>query len=98
MPSQKMHYAFIGVSVVNDDYPLLCDAINEKGLGIAGLNFQGPNHYFPKIEGKKNIASFELMPYLLSNCENTDDVKEILDNANILNISFSANYPAADLH
>ena len=44
-----MHYAFIGVSVVNDDYPLLCDAINEKGLGIAGINFQGPNHYFPKM-------------------------------------------------
>ena len=98
LPTQKSHYAFIGVSVVNDDYPLLCDAINEKGLGIAGLNFQGPNHYFPKMEGKKNITSFELTPYLLSNCETTDDVKEILADASILNVSFSDNLPVADLH
>lgn len=98
MPTQKSHYAFIGVSVVNDNYPLLCDAINEKGLGIAGLNFQGPGYYFPQIKGKKNIASFELIPYLLSNCESTAEVKEILADASISNVSFSSNYPAADLH
>lgn len=38
------------------------------------------------------------MPYLLSNCETTDDVKKILADASILNVSFSEKLPAADLH
>ena len=46
LPTQDTHYAMIGVSVVANDYPLYCDAINEKGLGIAGLNFTGPGKYF----------------------------------------------------
>lgn len=51
-----------------------------------------------QVEGKKNITSFELMPYLLSNCETTDDIKKILADASILNVSFSEKLPAADLH
>ena len=31
------HYAIIGMAYVADNYPLYYDAINEKGLGIAGL-------------------------------------------------------------
>lgn len=37
----KHHYAMIGMAHVADDYPLYYDAVNEKGLGIAGLNFVG---------------------------------------------------------
>ena len=33
------HYAIIGMAYVVDDYPLFYDGINEKGLGMAGLNF-----------------------------------------------------------
>lgn len=51
-----------------------------------------------QVEGKKNITSLESMPYLLSNCETTDDVKKILADASILNVSFSEKLPAADLH
>jgi hypothetical protein len=43
------------------DYPLYYDAVNEKGVGMAGLNFVG-NAYFPEVtEGKENVASFELI-------------------------------------
>ena len=35
-----------------DDYPLYYDAMNEKGLAIAGLNFVGNCQYNEKIEGK----------------------------------------------
>ena len=38
---RKQHYAMIGMAHVADDYPLYYDAINEKGLGMAGLNFSG---------------------------------------------------------
>ena len=44
----------IGVSVVEDNYPLYCDAINEKDLGIAGLDFVGPCKYFSVDKSKNN--------------------------------------------
>ena len=34
-------YALIGMAHVSDGYPLYYDAMNEKGLGMAGLNFVG---------------------------------------------------------
>ena len=39
------HYAIIGMAHVAGDYPLYYDAINEKGLGMAGLNFVGNAAY-----------------------------------------------------
>ena len=35
------HYAILGMACVQNNYPLYYDAINEKGLCIAGLNFVG---------------------------------------------------------
>ena len=40
------HYAMIGVAYVVDNYPLYYDAVNEKGLGMAGLLFAGNAVYF----------------------------------------------------
>lgn len=98
LPAEKNHYAMIGVSVVAENYPLYCDAINEKGLGVAGLNFVGPCKYFPVDDSKKNIASFELIPYLLGNCQTISDVKKKMADANISDESFNPNLPASELH
>ena len=42
MPS---HYAMIGVAHVAEGYPLYYDAVNERGLAMAGLNFVGNAYY-----------------------------------------------------
>ena len=34
-------YAMVGMANVVAEYPLYAEAVNEKGLGIAGLNFPG---------------------------------------------------------
>ena len=34
------HYAMIGMASVMDNYPMYAEAVNEKGLGMAGLNFR----------------------------------------------------------
>ena len=39
------HYAIIGMAHVAQDYPLYYDAMNEKGLCMAGLNFVGNAAY-----------------------------------------------------
>lgn len=92
------HYAMIGMATVMNGYPLYYDAVNEKGLAIAGLNFEGNAHYFDKTEGKDNVTSFEFIPYLLGTCEDVKEVKEKLANMNIISIAFSEEMPPASLH
>ena len=46
------HYAMIGMAHVADGYPLYYDAVNEAGLGMAGLNFVGNAQYAEVQEGK----------------------------------------------
>ena len=52
------HYAIIGMAHVAGDYPLYYDAINEKGVGMAGLNFVGNAVYADVWSGVDNIAQF----------------------------------------
>ena len=41
----EKHYAIIGMAHVAENYPLYYDAVNEAGLGMAGLNFVGNAFY-----------------------------------------------------
>ncbi len=94
----KSHYAIIGVSYVNSNYPLYYDGVNEKGLGMAGLNFPGNADYKEIDETKNNIAPFEFIPYILSKCATIEEVKELLKDINIANINFSDELKASPLH
>ena len=98
MPSINKHYAIIGMAYVALDYPLYYDAINEKGLGMAGLNFPGNANYKEEKSDMDNIAPFEFIPWVLSQCETIDDVKKLLANMNMANINFSDELPASPLH
>lgn len=94
----KSHYAMIGMAYVTDDYPLYHDAVNEKGLGMAGLNFVGNAYYKEKVEGKNNITQFEFIPWILSQCASVEEAKDLLTKINLLNVSYSEQLPVADLH
>lgn len=94
----KSHYAIIGMAHIAENYPLYYDAINEKGLGIAGLNFVGNAVYPEPSEGKISVAQFELIPWVLSLCANVKEAKELLKNAEIVNTAFSDGLPTAQLH
>ena len=98
VPSQEKHYALIGMAAVVEDYPLYFEATNEKGLSMAGLNFPENAFYYKYAEGKENVAPFELIPYLLGNCENIAEVKASLENINVINCSFSDGLPVSPLH
>ena len=50
------HYAIIGMAHIAENYPLYYDAINEKGLGMAGLNFVGNAIYAEEDRNKNNVA------------------------------------------
>lgn len=98
LPEKREHYAIIGMAHVEEDYPLYYDAVNEKGLGMAGLNFVGNAVYGEVREGKENVAVFELIPYILSQCENTEEARELLGKIQITDTRFKEQLPNGRLH
>lgn len=92
------HYAMIGMACVTEDYPLYYEAVNEKGLGMAGLNFVGNAVYRKREEGRDNIAQFELIPWILGQCVSVKEARALLARLNITNIPFSEELPLAQLH
>ena len=70
------HYAIIGMAHVAGDYPLYYDAINEKGLGMAGLNFVGNAVYAEPVSDKENVAQFEFIPWILSQCATLKEARQ----------------------
>ncbi len=94
----KRHYAMYGMCSIIDNYPLFFDACNEKGLAIAALNFVGNAKYNIEIKNTENVATFELIPYILSRCKNVVEALELMKKVNITNIKFSENVDVSQLH
>lgn len=97
-------YAMIGMAHVaasaegEPALPLYYEAVNEKGLGIAGLNFVGSAAYFGPAPGKDNIAQWELIPWLLGQCASLAEAQALLARLNLRNLAFAPALPPAQLH
>ena len=98
MGVMKSHYALIGAAFVAGDYPLYYEAVNEKGLGMAGLNFEGNADYKEEDPGKDNVAPFEFIPWILGQCETVAQARVLLDKINLIDIPFSEQLPLSPLH
>ena len=92
------HYAMIGMAYVKEKYPLYYEATNEKGLSMAGLEFPENADYKEIMQGKDNIAPFEFIPWILSQCANIEEAKELLGMINLVNVNFSKELPVSPLH
>lgn len=91
------HNSIIGMAHVADNYPLYYDAVNEKGLAMAGLNFTGNAAYKIAENFKYNIAPFELIPWILSQCSSVTEAKALISKTNIIDVTFNG-LPQAQLH
>ncbi len=94
----EKHYAMIGIAHVAEGYPLYYDAVNEKGLGMAGLNFVGNAYYSEWEQGKENVATYEFIPWILSQCATVKEARALLGRINLTKEPFSENLPVAQLH
>lgn len=93
------HFAIIGMAHVENNVPLYYDATNEFGLCMAGLHFVGNAFYSTTRAAKKdNIASFELIPWILSQCRTVKDALRFIKRLQIRNTPFSPSLPPAELH
>jgi len=92
------HYAMIGMAHVEEEFPLYYEAVNEKGLGMAGLNFVGNADYKEPMPDKDNLAQFEFIPWILAQCATVKEAEALLEKINLTNISFNDKLPPAQLH
>ena len=89
----------IGMGTVINDHPTMADAMNEKGLACAGLNF-ARYAYFEKnpVEGKINIAPYDFIQWVLSNHETVEEVKESIKDVELVDIPLDDEIPVPTLH
>lgn len=92
------HYAIIGMAHVADGYPMFYDAVNEKGLGMAGLNFAASARYSEPEDGKQNVAQFEFIPWVLSQFASLRQARSAIEKINLVGTTYDSRYPAAKMH
>lgn len=92
------HYAIIGIAHLEDGVPLFYDGMNEKGLCMAGLNFVGNAVYHDPVPGKDSVATFEFIPWILTQCATVGEARRLLEQVNLTPEAFRGDLPPAQLH
>ena len=96
--AMRCHHAIIGMAHIANGYPLYYDAINEMGVGMAGLNFVGNAGYADLLPCKDNVAQFELIPRILCQCASVSEARVLLQKMNLVGTPFSKLLGVAQLH
>ena len=94
----RKHHAIRGTALVQEGYPLYFDAMNEKGLAMAGLLFEGNAVYHAPVSGKDNIPSWAFIPWVLGQCETVAEAEKLLETLNLTDVPFSESLPPSPLH
>ena len=98
LPTLPRHHALIGMAHVVNRTALYYDATNEHGLSMAGLLFAGNAFYQKPDPNATNVASFELIGYLLGQCTTVDEAEILLQQINVTDEAFSPDLPPSPLH
>ncbi len=91
-------YAMIGMAKPYKDYPLYADAMNEKGLCMAGLEFPKNATYYPYSETKENVCPYEFISFILRQCANVSEAKELLKKVQLTDTPISSTLALPALH
>lgn len=95
----EQHFAMVGMATVMDGCALYAEAMNEKGLCMAGLNFPENACYAEaEAEGKASIAPFELPWWVLGQCATVKEARALLQKTQVMNIPFGKGVPVSPLH
>ncbi len=91
------HFAVMGMAAVKCGLPLYYDAVNEKGLCMAGLNFTSSAHYGGNESAPVKLAQYEFLPYILGTCQTVEQAVAAIKNICVTRESFNG-IPPAPLH
>ena len=92
------HTAWIGMAHLRDGIPYYYDAMNEQGLSVAALNFPRDSVYRPVDPNRLNLASFEVIPWVLSHCDSIKAAVTALKSVNITADRAAESLPPTPLH
>ena len=65
---------------------------------MAGLYFPGNAVYLSEKPGMDNITPFEFIPWILGSCENISQVRNKLQNLNLIDVPYSDQFSLSPLH
>ena len=100
-------YAVMGICTMYTDangiYPLFYDGMNEHGLCMAGLAFEGNAHYadpnnFEEWQGKKGMKVYDFIFKTLGHHNSVKEVELYLENIILVDKRISERYPNSDMH
>lgn len=91
-------YSVVGMAHIKMGVPLYYDGMNGAGVAIAALNFPHRAAYFPVRSDMRNLAAFEVIPWVLSQCESVADAVGLLEGVNITDESFDRSLSVTPLH
>ena len=92
------HYALIGVAHLRQGYPLYYDAVNERGLCMAGLRFVHSAVYHKEQPGRENVPAYQLLTRVLGQCATVREACGLLKRIRLTDTPFAPELPAAPLH
>ncbi len=96
-PVQAEHAA-IGMAVDYHGYPLFFNCGNDAGLAVGGLNFAGYAQFAPgPVEGKTNIAAYEVPVWVAANFSTVDEVEAALEDTVIVDAQVGPDMPVVPL-
>lgn len=91
-------YSFIFIGQLIDDLLGIFDGVNEKGVAVANLYFNGYAYYDLPAKGKTQVSSLDFTHYLLGSCSSVDDLHSMLKNITIIGEPDPVTKSEAPLH
>ena len=91
-------YDIIGAAHTVGGVPLFYDGMNSAGVAMAALNFPGCAVYNAPRSDMGNLAAYEVIPWVLSQCGSVAEAVELLSDINITDERFDRSLPTTPLH
>ena len=91
-------FSAMGTAVLEGDFPLFFDGMNEAGLCAAALNFPKYAVYRKPSVGRLNLASFELIPYILARFSSVEEMRWGLRSLSVTDTPYSPSRLPTPLH
>lgn len=96
--ARRSAFALLGIAHVAEEFPLYYDAMNEKGLAMAGLLFPENAVYGKPLDGRENVPTWAFLPWVLGQCRDVAEAEILLKSIQLTDAPFSEALPPAPLH
>ena len=91
--------SILGMGTIIDGHPAMAEAMNNKGLACAGLNFSGYACFSSQTDNTKvNIAPYDFILWALSNFSTVKEVQNACKKLNLVSIPINESTPVSQLH